>query len=124
MLRFVRGTCLFVVRWPQSQVIQTVGAHIPNSIEEPGVGDSLHTQLPKWRAKKVTPIAATTTITVLLHALSFYFLKHGLVTVTQFFRMMFPKISGQVWIYSDLLRFHLAQDCSLKYVDYVIRLTP
>lgn len=40
-------THLFVVCWPQGQIIQAVGGHISNCIQEPGAGDCLHTQLPK-----------------------------------------------------------------------------
>lgn len=59
------GTCLFVVSWPQSQIIQAVGGHVPNCIEKPGVGDGLHTQLSGQRERRkwhqVTRIVATTT---------------------------------------------------------------
>lgn len=41
------GTHLFVVCWPQGQIIQAVGGHISNRIKEPGVGDGLNTQLPE-----------------------------------------------------------------------------
>lgn len=43
---------LFAVCWSQGQIIQAVRGHVPNSIEEPGVSDHLHTQLPGqevWR---------------------------------------------------------------------------
>lgn len=38
---------LFGVCWSQSQIIQAVWGHVPNSIEEPGVSDCFHTQLPR-----------------------------------------------------------------------------
>lgn len=37
---------LFAVCWSQSKVIQAVWCHISNPIEEPGICDGLHTQLP------------------------------------------------------------------------------
>lgn len=38
---------LFGVCWSQSQIVQAVWGHVPNSIEEPGVSDCFHTQLPR-----------------------------------------------------------------------------
>lgn len=38
---------LFGVCWSQSQIIQAVWGHVPNGIEEPGVSDCFHTQLPR-----------------------------------------------------------------------------
>lgn len=40
-------THLFVVCWPQGQIIQAVRGHISNRIKKLGVGDCLHTQLPE-----------------------------------------------------------------------------
>lgn len=42
---------LFAVCWSQGQIVQAVRGHIPNSIEEPGVSDRLHTQLPRQEMK-------------------------------------------------------------------------
>lgn len=36
---------LFDVCWSQSQIIQAVWGHIPNTIQEPEVSDGFHTQL-------------------------------------------------------------------------------
>lgn len=47
-------THLFVVCWPQGQIIQAVGGHISNCIKEPGVGDCLDTQLPESRTTSLS----------------------------------------------------------------------
>lgn len=47
------GMYLFAVCWSQSQVVQAVRGHVPNSIHEPGVSDRLHTQLPGQEKRRI-----------------------------------------------------------------------
>ena len=44
---------LFNICRPKGQIVQAVRGHIPNSIEEPGVSDRFHTQLPAQEMRGV-----------------------------------------------------------------------